>query len=170
MKIRSNFLLAGTLFFAAISANAQSGFRIQAGLNLANVSVTNNGRVNEANQLTSYQVGLVGDLHLASILYLQPGILYTGKGSKVQNGDESSLNYYKATSNPFYLEVPVNLVAKLPLGGDLKLFAGAGAYAAMGINGKNKVDGKTAGVGFTSEKSIQFSNDDPTTLNYEEGD
>jgi len=152
------------------SAIAQSGFAVKAGVNLANVSVTDNGRVEDANSLTSFQVGVTGDVHLGGPLYLQPGVFYTGKGSKVQNGDESSFPYYKATSNPRYIEVPVNLVFKAPVGGETKFFVGAGPYAAVGINGKNKVEGKNIiGVGFKSESDIEFSDDDPTTLNYEEG-
>lgn len=143
--------------------------RIQAGINLANVSINDNGSVDEANTLTSFNVGLVGDFKLASILYLQPGVLYTGKGSKIQSGDENSATYYKAVTNPRYVEVPVNLVFKLPLGGDTKFFVGAGPYAAVGVGGKNKVEGKVLGAAYSTESKIEFSNDDPTTLNEEEG-
>ena len=152
------------------SAFAQSGLTVKAGINLANVSVTDNGRVDDANALTSFQVGVTGDVHLGGPMYLQPGIFYTGKGSKVQNGDPSSYPYYKATSNPKYIEVPLNVVFKAPIGGETKFFAGAGPYLGVGINGKNKVEGKNIiGVGFKSESDIEFSDDDPTTLSYEEG-
>ena len=77
MKMKKITLVAA-LLFAGLFAVAQSG-QIRAGVNLANVSVTDNGRVNESNQLTSFQVGLVGDIRLgASPLSLQSGILYTG--------------------------------------------------------------------------------------------
>ena len=152
------------------SVYAQSGLTVKAGINLANVSVTDNGRVDDANALTSFQVGVTGDVHLGGPMYLQPGIFYTGKGSKVQNGDPSSYPYYKATSNPKYIEVPLNVVFKAPIGGETKFFAGAGPYLGVGINGKNKVEGKNIiGVGFESESDIEFSDDDPTTLSYEEG-
>ena len=152
------------------SVFAQSGLTVKAGINLANVSVTDNGRVNDANALTSFQVGVTGDVHLGGPMYLQPGIFYTGKGSKVQNGDPSSYPYYKATSNPKYIEVPLNVVFKAPIGGETKFFAGAGPNLGVGINGKNKVEGKNIiGVGFKSESDIEFSDDDPTTLSYEEG-
>ncbi len=152
------------------SVYAQSGLTVKAGINLANVSVTDNGRVDDANALTSFQVGVTGDVHLGGPMYLQPGIFYTGKGSKVQNGDPSSYPYYKATSNPKYIEVPLNVVFKAPIGGETKFFAGAGPYLGVGINGKNKVEGKNIiGVGFKSESDIEFSDDDPTTLSYEEG-
>ena len=67
-----------------------------------------------------------------------------------------------------YVELPVNLIVKIPLGDandaeQSKLFFGAGPYIAMGVGGKNKVEGKIAGVSFSDEESIDFSNDDPTT-------
>ena len=64
----------------------------------------------------------------------------------------------------------MNLVLNLPLADkESKFFVGAGPYAAMGIAGKNKVEGKVFGVGFSSEEKIEFSNDDPTTTGTEEG-
>lgn len=169
MKIKSIVLFSAITTLGISAANAQSALRIQAGLNLANVSVTDNGRVNSANSLTSFQVGLVGDIHVGSIVYFQPGILYTGKGSKTESGDQNSTTYYKATTNPFYLEVPANVVLKLPISSDAKIFVGAGPYIAMGVNGKNKVEARYANVTTNSENDIKFSNDDPTTLNQQEG-
>ncbi|MDP4265192.1 MAG: porin family protein [Bacteroidota bacterium] len=151
------------------SAYAQKSEAIlKAGLNLANVSITNNGGIDDAKTLASFQVGIMGDLNVAPFLAIQPGLIFTGKGTKSQSGTEGSANWYKATTNPYYLELPVNIVFKTPTG-PVKFFAGAGPYLAMGIGGKNKVNGAIAGVDFSSEKSIKWSNDDPTTLNQEEG-
>lgn len=154
---------------AVLVASAQnSSVILKGGLNSSNVSITSNGDVEDAKSLTSFHAGIVGDLKLAKIIYLQPGILFTGKGTKTQNGQQSDANYYRATSNPYYIEVPVNLVFKLPLG-KTKLFAGAGPYLAVGVAGKNKVEGRYLGIAFDTESDIEFSDDDPTTLNYEEG-
>ena len=119
--------------------------------------------------LTSFQVGVIGDFHLGSIVYLQPGILYTGKGTKTQSGDPSSANYSKATSNPMYIEVPVNLVFKTPAVKNTRFFFGAGPYLGIGVAGKIKNEGKVLGIAYNNERDIEFSNDDPTTLEYEEG-
>lgn len=167
MKI---FAFSAMLLLAGFASLAQKG-QIRAGLNLANVSVTENGRVNEANQLTSFQVGVIGDLKLGtSLLSLQPGLLFTGKGSKIQNGTAGQPGYYKQTFNPMYLEVPVNLVVKLPIGSSSRFFIGAGPYAAIGIAGDVETEGTTIlGQTYSFEKDIEFSNDDPTTFNEEEG-
>jgi hypothetical protein len=167
MKLK--FLFLSTVFFTTATAvKAQSG-QLRAGINLANVSVNSNGRVADANQLTSFQVGIIGDVALAGgAVSLQPGLIYTGKGSKIQNGEPGQIGYFKQTSNPFYIEVPVNIVFKAPIGGENKFFAGGGPYLGVGIAGKSKTEG-SAVIGVNGEREIQFSNDDPTTLSEEEG-
>ena len=163
--------LAVVLFLTTISfySFAQESHAIlRGGLNLANVSITSNGSVDDAKMLASFQVGIIGDIHVASILYFQPGLVFTGKGTKSQSGTEGSANWYRATTNPYYIEVPLSFILKSPTG-PVKFFGGAGPYLAVGIAGKNKVKGAVFGTGFSSEKSIEWSNDDPTTLNSDEG-
>jgi outer membrane protein with beta-barrel domain len=161
------FLLVSLLIISMLTQAQKSSAIIRGGLNFANVSVTDNGNIDDAKMLTSFQVGILADIHVGSILYFQPGLLFTGKGTKTQSGTEGSANWYKATTNPYYLELPATLILKSP--GDVKFFGGAGPYLAMGVAGKNKIEGAFFGTGFKSEKSIDWSNDDPTTLNSEEG-
>jgi hypothetical protein len=167
MKKKILILSPVMLLLSFISAIAQYSTIIKGGVNFANVSVNDNGSVDNAKVLTSFQIGITGDIRLAPILYLQPGILFTGKGSKTQSGDQGSATWYRATSNPYYVELPVNLVFKTP--GPVKFFAGAGPYIAMGVGGKNKTNGSFLGAEFSSEENIKWSDDDPTTLDYEEG-
>lgn len=163
-------ILTGSILALLAGSSGLNAQQIRAGVNLANVSVTNNGKVDNAKMLTSYQIGIIGDIKLVpKVLSLQPGLLFTGKGSKTSSGDPSSATYYRATSNPMYLELPVNVVFKAPIGTTSSFFAGAGPYVAMGVAGKVKREGKVLGTAFNSEKDIRFSNDDPTTTNYEEG-
>jgi len=165
LKVLSFF----TVLLVSGSVMAQS-LQVKAGINLANVSVTDNGSVDEAKKLTSFQVGVIGDLPLGSkMLSFQPGILYTGKGSKAQSGSTSSSTYSIQTFNPKYIEIPANFVFKLPFSKEGRVFAGAGPYLGIGIAGKNKVVGKFAGIDYSGEKDIKFSNDDPTTTSEDEG-
>lgn len=169
MKMKKIIVCATLSSFAFFSSYAQKSSAIlKGGVNLANVSVTDKGGIDDAKMLTSFQVGIIADVEIADFLALQPGVVFTGKGSKTQFGDANSATYWRATSNPYYVEVPVNLVFKTPTG-DSKFFAGAGPYIAMGIAGKNKTEGKYLGVAYKSESNIEWSNDDPTTLNDEEG-
>lgn len=168
MKMRIiSFCVAA--IFAVPVVNAQSGAQLKAGVNLANVSVTDDGRVDDAKMLTSFQLGIVGNVHLGSIAYLQPGLLLSGKGSKIEIGRPTENLYIKQTANPFYIEVPVNLVFKLPFNSESHFFFGAGPYGAIGIFGKAKTDRKVLSFTSHSENNIVFSDDDPSTLNEEEG-
>jgi outer membrane protein with beta-barrel domain len=170
MKFKFIPLIVALIATTGFISNAQkSSAIIKAGLNLANVSVNKDGDVDDSKTLTSFHVGLTGDITLTSFLSFQPGILFTGKGAKTEVGNSSDATYYKATSNPYYIEIPVNLVFKAPMSKDAKFFVGAGPYLGIGVAGKNKVEGKYLGVVFENENDIDFSNDDPTTLNYEEG-
>ena len=156
--------------FVLSNVNAQkSSIILRGGLNLANVTISENGRIDDAKNLTSFQAGFIGDISLCKFASLQPGLLVTGKGSKTQSGEPTDANYYRATTNPIYLEVPLNLVFKFGVNDGPNFFAGAGPYLAIGIAGKNKTEGKFLGTAFSSESNIEWSNDDPTTLSYEEG-
>jgi hypothetical protein len=166
MKMKISLIAAAILMTATVHAQKA---RIQAGLNFANVSVTDNGRVDDANMLTSFQVGIVGDIKIAPMVAFQPGILFTGKGSKVQSGDPSTANYFKQTTNPFYFEVPANVVFKFPFASESHVFVGAGPYLGIGVSGKATTDGKAFGIAFHNEENIVFSDDDPTTFSQEEG-
>ena len=168
--MKKNILLILPLLLILLNVNAQkSSLILRGGVNLANVTISENGRIDEAKAITSFQAGLIGDISLGQFVSLQPGLLVTGKGSKTQSGETTDPNYFKATSNPLYLEVPLNLVFKFGANDGPKFFAGAGPYLAIGIAGKNKTEGKFFGAAFSSESDIDWSNDDPTTLNYEEG-
>jgi len=169
MKLTKLIITSSFLFLLIFSGQAQKSSAIlRAGVNIANVTTTNDGSIDESNSLTSFQVGIIGNIHLAPFLFFQPGIVFTGKGAKTQSGNTTDATYYRATSNPYYIEIPANFVFKTPTG-PIKFFAGAGPYIAVGVSGKNKVDGKFLGTAFSSENNIEWSNDDPSTFNYEEG-
>lgn len=165
-KFVSVVLFLTTLSLYSFAQGSSAMFR--GGLNLANVSITDNGNVDDAKMLASFQAGIIGDIHVAGILHFQPGLVFTGKGTKSQSGAEGSANWYRATTNPYYIELPMTLILKSPTG-PVKFFGGAGPYLAVGVAGKNKVKGAVFGTSFNSEKSIEWSNDDPTTLNSDEG-
>lgn len=164
MKTKVKALLV--LLFASFTITHAQFLR--GGLNFANVTITNDGDIDRNKMLGSFQVGFGGDIKLGPGVYFQPGLIFTGKGSKTESGDPNGNTWYRAVSNPYYIEVPASLVFK-STGGPVRFFAGAGPYIAMGVAGKNKVDGKFLGAAFHSEKNIEWSNDDPSTFDYEEG-
>jgi hypothetical protein len=172
MKMRSA-LFVGSFLLVGFCSMAQKA-RLEGGINLANVTISDNGKIDDAKMLSSFQVGIIGDFPLTGVLYLQPGLLFTGKGTKTQSGDPASSLYSKATTNPYYVELPVNLVFKTPVGSgthasENRFFVGAGPYLAAGVSGKIKNEGTIGAFAYNNERNIEFSNDDPTTLDYEEG-
>ena len=158
-----------SLFVLCISIVSTVNSQIlRGGINYANITITNDGDIDRNKMLGSFQIGIIGDIRVMPCLFFQPGILFTGKGSKTESGDPNGNTWYRATSNPYYIEIPATFVFKTPTG-PVKFFAGAGPYIAIGVSGKNTVDGEFLGGAFHSEEKIEWSNDDPSTLDFEEG-
>jgi hypothetical protein len=141
----------------------ESSLSVKGGLNIANITINNDGDINKANSLNSYHVGLVYDLPFSEFASFQFGFVFTGKGSKTEYGKPEDALYSKATTNPYYVEMPLNFVGKIPMTSTTKIFIGGGPYAAMGVTGMNKTETKTLFGTVYSNKEIDFSNDDPTT-------
>jgi hypothetical protein len=151
--------------FAQDDSETHVGFGIKGGYNYSNLSISNSGEVEDKNALSSFNIGGYFDLPLAPVLSLQPGLMVSGKGAKFTYGDISGGNWYTLQTNPIYLELPVNLVGKIPFDDNSNLFFGAGVYGAMGVGGKYKVNGEVIGIGYSDEGTIEYSNDDPTNGN-----
>jgi len=156
------FATAQTEVVATTSAHVVNpgGFYLKGGVNFANISVNNNGAADAANQLTTFNIGFIGDIPLADMLSFQMGILANGEGAKTTNSTQSSTT----TMNPWYLQVPASLVLKLPITGDSRFFFGAGPYVQMGIGGRET----TTTAATSSSSDIKFNNDDPSTTQQED--
>ena len=162
MKLRSCLTLSLLVFIFSLHAQKPTTI-LDAGVNFSNVSITNGGRFDEANVLTSYQFGVTFDNHLAKAAYLQFGIHYSGKGAKMELGDKNTdLTWYESKSNPFYIEIPLNVVLKCS-GKKETCFLGAGPYMAFGVGGKNKVEGKIDNTYFKKEDKIKFTDEEQSS-------
>ena len=163
------FLAVFTIALLYINGTAQT--YIQGGINLANITKTTNGQTEDNNMLTSFNAGILGRFGLSKVIDLETGLLFTGKGSKAEtyfvNGSTSD-NYVKTKFNPFYIEVPLNLVVRVPLQKTHGLFFNAGPYAAIGVGGKSSSESKILGLTSSSENDIKFSNDNPFTSKQED--
>jgi hypothetical protein len=146
----------------AMSGMAQKTY-VQGGLNLANITKTNDGQTEKNNLLPSFNVGLMHQFGLTNNVALETGLLFTGKGSKAETYFGSGSDYVKTKFNPFYLEVPLNVVVSIPLDKSSGFFFTAGPYVAIGIAGKSKSETKIGPLVSKSEDNIKFSNDDPFT-------
>ena len=154
-------LIAFALTTTIVISKAQ--VYIQGGLNLANITNTNDGQTEKNNILPTFNVGILGRFGLSSTVDLESGLLLTGQGSKAETYFNGGADYIKSKFNPLYLQVPLNLVVKIPLDKTSGVFFNAGPYAAIGIGGKSKTDSKFGPLTASSSNSIKFSNDDPFT-------
>jgi Outer membrane protein beta-barrel domain len=156
-------LLAITaLLFIGVKLNAQLVY-VQGGLNLANITKTNDGQTEKNNMLASFNAGIIGRFDLGKIVDLETGVLFTGRGAKAETYFNGGNDYVKSTFNPLYIEVPLNLVVTAPISKNNGVFFNAGPYIAIGVGGKSKTNSKLGLITSSSTSSIKFSNDDPFT-------
>lgn len=151
-----------TLFALTIFSTTAQTY-IQGGLNLANITKTNEGQTEKNNLLTTFNVGLLTRFDLSKTVDLESGLLFTGRGSKAETYFNGGNDYVKSSFNPYYIEVPLNLIVKAPLEKSTALFFNAGPYIAIGVAGKSKSESKIGPFTSSSSSSIKFSNDDPFT-------
>lgn len=141
-------------------------FGIKGGPSLANLTVNNAGSVNDKRAIPAWHLGMYADVPLLPVLSVQAGVTVGMKGAKFTLGDNSSANYTEVSTRPIYLEVPVNAIVKIPLVNKVKLFVGAGPYAAVGIGGKSKIEGRLLDVPFSEESNIKYaSNNNSSNFN-----
>lgn len=152
-------ILVLILTFSLNAAFTQNIY-VQAGVNLSNITSNDEGHVEDNKMLTSLNVGIMAGFGLSKLVDVETGLLFTGRGSKAEtvfsNGD-----YVKAKFNPYYLELPLNIIANFPIDAGSKLFVYAGPYAAVGVGGKSTLDVKVGPVTSSSESDIEYANSDP---------
>lgn len=140
-------LLLLTAFF--YSANSQMRLGILGGPHSSSVIEKNNipGWDNTIKPFYSsrsgFNIGLIGEipLGLSKKYYFQPGIFYMSKGRKYQRYYDTTrintdtlfrnINFYTN-----YIDIPLNLVVKVPLGRKSNFMVSAGPYVSFFYNGK----------------------------------
>jgi hypothetical protein len=140
-------ILSGTFMTAtAQSTSTGSGvsFGIRAGVNLQNINGKNdNGDKFENKLVPRFQGGVVVDIPLADQFYIQPGVLFSGKGAKAEESD--------ANINISYIDIPVTFLFK-PVLGTGRMLLGVGPYVGFGIAGNIEDDND-------NEQKIKFKNE-----------
>ena len=131
-----------------LSSTAQTKFGIRAGVQMQNVNAKDHSGTKADNKLmTGYHAGLTADIPVAPDYFIQPGLLYSLKGT--------NQDYANAKARISYIEVPVNFIYKPTLGSG-KLLLGFGPYVAVAIDGKVKWDNG-------SEADVDIANTIPVT-------
>ncbi len=127
----------------AVSTQAQEkkvSFGLRAGLNLQNFNGKGADGTMLKNQIVAgYHLGMNLEILMAPDFYLQPGLLFSTKGSK-WTSSKASLNY---------IEVPINFLYK-PILGSGRFMLGFGPYLAYGIGGKATYSGTSYKVKYAA--------------------
>ena len=82
-------------------------------------------------------LGIVVYSNTDKLVFLQSGLLYSTKGSKV-NLKNDYLDLGEISYRINFLELPINVGVNIPLGQNLKISPYAGAYGGYALNGKFK--------------------------------
>lgn len=110
-----------------------------------------------------FNVGVMADIPLGTNnrLFLQPGIFYMTKGRKYAQVYDTTAAQTDSLSMkhsffPNYIDVPLNLTYKLPLGKKNKFFLSAGPYIGFFYTGKQITETRLVG----SNNSVKFKKDE----------
>ena len=119
------------------------------------IKISTDGDNPDTETTTNFHVTGYMNAPLSTNFSIQPGISLQGKGGKFV--DNANL---EIEQNTMWIEVPVNLVGKLPVGSATHLFLGAGPYLGFAISGQNEVTTN----GSSSERDLEFGTDDSDDL------
>lgn len=153
-------LLSAAILFGSLGAFAQGGlgYGLRAGVNIPKYSIENGS--SESN--TGFFVTGYLDAPVSPYFSIQPGLSLQNKGAKWSVGNGNNAGEIKQSI--MSLDIPVNLVAKLPTGGSGNFFIGAGPYVGFGLSGKNKASGNVGDVGGKTEWDVKFGSGDSDEL------
>ncbi len=137
------FTLIFVLSIVMATLNAQRT-GIKAGLALGNAHYEYAQTSISTSNLTGGQIGIVFELPLSSEVFINTGILYTQKGTKL------SLLGIEGEMPIEYIDFPLGLTYKYDMGNS-KLYFQAGPYLGVGISAKMKAGTNSQTIEFGSE-------------------
>lgn len=156
MKLKLTIALAAIAFICAPTmAQQKLNFAVRGGINFQNIRGTDAGDNKMHNKMKNgFHAGIDLQIPLGVDFFLQPGLLYTTKGTKLETtGNEVSLSY---------IEMPVFVVHSPKVGNGLKygrIMLGLGGYLATGVEGTYQ-----SSNGETHQIAFRNGGNEPTTL------
>ena len=146
--MKKHLLFAAILLISSQISFAQLRIALAGGGHTSTINETNSlPNWSEANYSgrTGAHFGFIADLQLGpnSKFYAQPGVMFHNKGRKFfSTYDTAIYSYSSIDQKQFinYVDIPLNLVYKFPLGGRTKLFFGGGPYLSFFYNGLEKTE------------------------------
>ena len=149
-KLRKMFLGLLAVVLTTSYVSAQLTFGPRAGFNFTNMLNEFDGQKPPKEfrdkSKSGFQIGAVADYEFSTAMSIQSGLLFAQQGYKVGSGYSGP----KTIVNLNYLQIPINVQLKFPLGG-IDLLVQTGPYLGFGINGKYK---------YWNENGKRMSNED----------
>jgi hypothetical protein len=142
--------LATTAFALTSTAQEKTTFGVRAGVNFANQTGEIGGSDLDLKLKAGFNIGVNAEIPVAPQFYLQPGLLFSTKGAKANEGDNKW--------NVSYVEVPVNFLFKPTLGSG-KLLLGVGPYLGIAVGGKVKTEGDDVDIEFKNDLDAKDAGD-----------
>jgi len=143
MKKRIQLFAVAVLF--AAGAQAQTEFGLKAGVNFASYSYAHSANTADMKPRTSFHITGYLDTRISDGVYLYPEVSLQGKGGKwIEASERGGAEIIQSV---MWLDLPINVIGKVPVGPFGHAFAGAGPYMGFSMNGENKyADGSTSAV------------------------
>lgn len=94
-----------------------------------------------------FHFGVVSEFELSEALYFAPGLIFSQKGFQSDIFFDEEV---KATYS--YLEVPLDFIYKMDMGGDSKFTISAGPYLAYGLNVTYKAGDEKESFSFSDDE------------------
>ena len=137
-----------TLLFIWQISDAQLRIAIAAGGHASTINETNDlPGWSESNysSRTGLHFGFIADLQLGvnSKFYAQPGVMFHNKGRRFSaTYDTSVYEYFSIDQKQYinYVDIPLNVVYKIPVSSKTKFFFGGGPYLSFFYNGMEKTE------------------------------
>jgi hypothetical protein len=127
-KMKRIILTLATVAFISAGVNAQVKFGIKAGWNFQDFDISNNvGEQLKKDNVVSWDLGVVAQLHLSGAFYLQPELVYSTQ--KVELTTETL-----EKSKISYFQVPVHLLYKYKPTDLFGVFVSGGAYFGYAVD------------------------------------
>lgn len=152
--VAAAFIIGSAAYAQTSNSDVRTRFGLKAGVNLPKYqySNSNNTSTSETETTTNFHITGYADVAVSPFFSIQPGISLQGKGGKFNETDT-----YLSKQDVLSLEIPINLVAKLPAGPG-NFFIGAGPYAGLNISGQQKREYNSSAVQVDYEEDLKFGN------------
>lgn len=121
-------------FFSTEKSDEGITFGIRAGLNMSNMTFSDDEVSVSPDSRTSFHVGVTADIPLMQSLYVQTGLFFQNKGYKLDYDGDTE------TAKPMYFEIPVLASYRYDLSDAMQLQVNFGPYFGYGIGGKIKLE------------------------------